>query len=134
MNTQPLSQTGQMMSCVVSTYLYGAFHFMFGAIALSYPPPPPFCFWWLIMKKRGWKLYRSPNPGPRGVWKCYSAMFLPCGFTLKHECDMIRTYSQMHHTDKYSQHSLIIWPFWLNGWVYVYELSGAVSSSPVAVT
>ena len=29
-----------MMSCVVSTYLYGAFHFMFGAIALSYPPLP----------------------------------------------------------------------------------------------
>ena len=29
----------------------------FGAIALSYPPPP-YCYWWLIMKKRGWKLYR----------------------------------------------------------------------------
>ena len=22
---------------------------------------PPFCYWWLIMTKRGWKLYRSPN-------------------------------------------------------------------------
>ena len=30
----------------------------------------------------------------------------------------------MHHTDKYSQHSSIIWPVWLNGWVFVYELSG----------
>ena len=29
--------------------------------------------------------------------------------------DMIRTYSQMHRTDKYSQHSSIIWPVWLNG-------------------
>ena len=29
--------------------------------------------------------------------------------------DMIRTYSQMHHTDKYSQHIPIIWPVWLNG-------------------
>ena len=32
------------------------------------------------------------------------------------------TYSQMHRTDKYSQHSSIIWPVWLNGWVFVYEL------------
>ena len=37
---------------------------------------------------------------------------------------MIRTYSQMHRTDKYSQHSSIIWPVWPNGWVFVYELSG----------
>ena len=34
------------------------------------------------------------------------------------------TYSQMHRTDKYSQHSSIIWPVWPNGWVFVYELSG----------
>ena len=26
-----------------------------------------------------------------------------------------RTHSQMHRTDKYSQHSSIIWPVWLNG-------------------
>ena len=38
---------------------------------------------------------------------------------------MTRTYSQMHRTDKYSQHSSIIWPVWLNGWVFVYELSGS---------
>ena len=31
-----------------------------------------------------------------------------CGFTLKRVRDMIRTYSQMHRTDKYSQHSSII--------------------------
>ena len=30
-----------------------------------------------------------------------------CMFTLKHVCDMIRTHSQMHHTDKYSQHSSV---------------------------
>ena len=29
--------------------------------------------------------------------------------------DMIITYSRMHRTDKYSQHSSIIWPAWLNG-------------------
>ena len=28
--------------------------------------------------------------------------------------DMIRTYSQMHHTDKYSPHSSFIWSVWLN--------------------
>ena len=37
---------------------------------------------------------------------------------------MIRIYSQMHHTNKYSQHSLIISTIWLNGWLFVFELSG----------
>ena len=49
---------------------------------------------------------------------------IECGFTLKRVRDMIRTYSQMHRTEKYSQHSSIIWPVWLNGWVFVYELNG----------
>ena len=50
---------------------------------------------------------------------------IECGFTLKRVRDMIKkTYSQMHRTDKYSQHSSIIWPAWLNGCVFVYELSG----------
>ena len=40
-----------------------------------------------------------------------------CRFTLKRVCDMIRTYRQMHHTDKYSQHSSIIWLVLLNGLV-----------------
>ena len=30
----------------------------------------------------------------------------------------------MHRTAKYSQHSSIFWPVWLNGWMFVYELSG----------
>ena len=38
---------------------------------------------------------------------------------------MTRTYSQMHHTGKYSEHSSIIWPVWPNGSVFVYELSGS---------
>ena len=33
-------------------------------------------------------------------------------------------YSQMRRADEYSQHRSIIWPVWLNGWVFVYELSG----------
>ena len=39
----------------------------------------------------------------------------------------------MYHTDKCSQHSSIIWPVSLNVWVFVYELSGVVGLSPVAV-
>ena len=58
-------------------------------------------------------------------------MFLFTFSTLKRLLDMTRTYSEMHPTDKYSQH--MIWPVWLNGWVFVYELSGW-GSSPVAVT
>ena len=38
--------------------------------------------------------------------------------------DLIRTYSQMHVTDEYSQLSSIIWPVWLNDWAFLYELSG----------
>ena len=49
---------------------------------------------------------------------------IQCKFTLKHVRDMIITYSQMHATCKYSQHSSIIRPVWLNGWVFVYKLSG----------
>ena len=30
----------------------------------------------------------------------------------------------MHRTDKYSKHSSIIWTVWLNGWVFVYKLTG----------
>ena len=44
-------------------------------------------------------------------------------FTLKRIRNMIITYSQMHRTDKYSQHNSIIWPVWINGWVFVYGLS-----------
>ena len=49
-----------------------------------------------------------------------------CEFTLKRLRDTIIIYSQMHHTDKYSQHSSIIWPIWLHDWVFVYELSGCL--------
>ena len=45
-------------------------------------------------------------------------------FTLKCVCDMIQTYNQMHHTDKYSQNCSIIWVVLLNSWMFLYELSG----------
>ena len=49
---------------------------------------------------------------------------IECGFTLKRVRAMIRIYSQMHRTDKYLQHSSIVWLVWRNGWVFVYKLSG----------
>ena len=49
---------------------------------------------------------------------------IECGFSLKCVRDLIRKYSQMHGPEKYSQHSSIIWPVWLNDSVFVYELSG----------
>ena len=50
---------------------------------------------------------------------------MECGFTQKRVRDMTRTYNQMHRTDKYSEHSSIIWPVWPNDWVFVYELSSS---------
>ena len=48
---------------------------------------------------------------------------MQCSY-LKRICNIIRTYSQMHWVYKNSQYSSIIWPVWLNGWVFVYKLSG----------
>ena len=48
-----------------------------------------------------------------------------CGFTLKRVRHMTRTYSQMHCTNKYSEHSSVIWPVRPNGLVFLYELSGS---------
>ena len=59
-----------------------------------------------------------------------------CGFSLKCIRDMTRTYNHLHWADMYSQHSSIIWPVWLIGWVFVYELSGcgfASSSSHLVI-
>ena len=91
-----------------------------GAIALSYPPPP-YCYWWLIMKKRGWKLYRSPNPNPRGVRKCNSAPLF------------IRNYANIIHLQWdvtvlvkfiFISWILILWSItWKNGRMYFNPLS-----------
>ena len=48
-----------------------------------------------------------------------------CGFTLKHVCDMTRTYSKMHRKDNYLEHSSINSLVWPNGWMFVSELSGS---------
>ena len=49
---------------------------------------------------------------------------IECGFTLKRVRDMAETYSPMYRTDYYSQESRVLWSVFLNGWVFVYELSG----------
>ena len=46
------------------------------------------------------------------------------GFTLTLVRDIITTCSQMHRTDQNSQHSSVIWPVWLNPWVFGYKVSG----------
>ena len=55
-----------------------------------------------------------------------------CRFTFKRLCNMIKTHSQMHHTDRYSKYSswkkklnIKNWSVWLNGWVFVYKLSAS---------
>ena len=53
--------------------------------------------------------------GESTLCSCLNVKELKCGFTLKRVGGTIKTYSQMHRTDKYSQHSSIIWPAWLNG-------------------
>ena len=51
---------------------------------------------------------------------------IECKFTLKVVREIIIKHSQMHRTGTYSQHSRLIWPVYLNGWVIVLELSGVV--------
>ena len=54
---------------------------------------------------------------------------IECVFTLKLVRHMMRTYSQIDRTDKYSEHSPILWSVWPIGWVFIYELSGSVFQS-----
>ena len=72
---------------------------------------------WLSLKLQIWRLLRTTS-------SLTFRQTIGCGFTLKLVRNMIIIHNQMHQTDEYSQHSSIIWPVWLNGWVLVYELSG----------
>ena len=58
---------------------------------------------------------------------------IECKFNLNRVYDMITTCYQMYSTDKYSQHSSIIWPVLLNGQMFAYKHL-AVGWSPIAVT
>ena len=60
--------------------------------------------------------------------RTHNHITIECGFTLKLVRDMI-TCSQMQRTDKNSWHSSIVWPVQLNGWVFVYKVSGCAFKS-----
>ena len=65
------------------------------------------------------------------LWERTSLTFsqtIECRCTLKLVHDIALTYSQMHCTHKNSQHCSINWSVWLNGWVFVYKVSGCGSS------
>ena len=72
----------------------------------------------LLLKLQIWRLLRARS-------SLTLRQTIKCRFPMKLVCEMIITYSLMRRTDKYSQHSLLNWPVWLNGWVFVYELSGS---------
>ena len=54
---------------------------------------------------------------------------IKCGFPLKLVREIIIRDSQIHHRVKYSQHSFLIWPGWLNFLEIVFELNGVVFES-----
>ena len=70
----------------------------------------------LALKLQLWRLLRGRS-------SLTFMQTIECGFSLILVCDTIMPYSPMNRTDKYLQHSSIIWPVWLYGWVFVYELS-----------
>ena len=78
----------------------------------------PSVFWisLLSLKLQIWHLLRARS-------SLAFRQAIECGFILNLVGDMIITYSQMHHIDRYSQHSSVIWPVWVNGWVFNYKLS-----------
>ena len=108
-NTQPFSQIGQMIK-LCCEYLSVR------------------CVWLYVLVVSRTRFRQ--NSHSRVAWMSRNSLLeagaksVECGFTLKRVGDMTRTFSQMHRTDKYSQHSKLIWLVWLNGWVFVYELSG----------
>ena len=62
-------------------------------------------------------------------WNLYDCMFLSCHVRVSESIHtlytvQISTQSTARCTDKYSEHSSIIWPVLANGWVFVYELNG----------
>ena len=82
-------------------------------------------------------LQRDSNPQPFNPqtntqpFSQTDQMIGPCRESLSVRCIwlyvliMSRTRFRVNpNSDKYSQHSSIIWPVWLNGWVFVYELNG----------
>ena len=118
-----LAKLVKWLSCVVSTYLYGAFDCMLLSCHVRVSERiHTLQFSWmsrnslLSLKLQICHLLRARS-------SLTFRQTIDCRFTLKLVRDII-TYSQTHRTDKYSQYNSIISLVWLNGWVFVYELSG----------
>ena len=129
-----LAELAKWLTCVVSTYLYGTFDCILLSchVRASEWIHHSLAKWLSVRLQTKWMWVGiTLLPLKLQIWRLLRArsflaikQTIECGFTLKPVRDIIITYSQMHRTDKYLQHSSIIWPVWLNGWVFVYELSG----------
>ena len=97
----PFGQLAKWLSCVFSTYLYGAFDCML--LSYMYTFQSEFTLY-ICLNVNGTPTHNH------WVW-IHSEM-------------RTTTYSQMHRADKYSQHNSITWSVWPNAWVFVYELCG----------
>ena len=132
-----LAKLVKWLNCVVSSDLYGAFDIWLHVVIMSRTsvrvnPHSIVCLNLEELLDRSRLLDRISLLSLKlQIWRLLLArsslafrQTIECRFTLKLVRDMIITCNQMHRTDQNSQHSSIIWPVWLNGWVFVYELSG----------
>ena len=121
-----LAKLAKWWSCVLSAYLYNAFDCKYSKHS---------SITWPVWPNGSVFIYKLSGSGFEASYSYLTFRFstskefldiqatIECGFTLKRVGDMTRTYSQMHRTDKYPEHSSIIWPVGPNGWVFVYKLS-----------
>ena len=118
-NTQPFSQTGQMIELCCEYLSVRCIWLYVIIMSRTSFRVNPHSFWvritLLSLKPQIWRLLRARS-------SLTFTQTIKCGFTLKLVRDMIITYSQMYGTDKYSQHNLIIWPVWLDGSMFVYKV------------
>ena len=124
------SSWGNDWWCVMSTYLYVTFEFMFLSRCVSVSGWYPIVAWmsrYSLLEISVISCISDSN----GIKKHSSKEFE--FFDIQTTCSVdslwyarykITTYSQSQCTDKYSQHSSIIWPVWLKNIVFVCKLSG----------
>ena len=88
-----LTKLAKWLSCIMNTYLYRAF----------------VCFYHVTYT------FQTSDIAPVSSKEFLDIQAtIEYRFTVNRISDMIIIYNQMHHTDKYSQDSSIIWPVWLN--------------------
>ena len=118
-----LAKLSKWLSCALSTYLYGAFDCMHHTdkywehSSIIWPIWPNGWVFVYELSSSGFESSCSHlktsdfAPALRKEFLDIQAT-IECGFTLKRVRGMTRTYCQMHRTDKYSEHSWIIWAVW----------------------